>query len=192
MSSHIAIDTEHGGFHPSASLLSIGFAVFNPITGDIIDTMSLNIQHDIYSVDALALEVNKINIPEHHKTALPINECRSIARKFLGKHCKSSDDYLIPVGSGVLGDIKMLKDNSFYTSKLSYKTRDITVIASVLVDSGKLPQMKVGLQNLADYFGVNPGVPHSALDDAVTSAKVYWKLMNLVRGVEISPYEGCI
>lgn len=190
MSSYIAIDTEHGGFHPTTSLLSIGFAVFDPLTGEITDQMHLRVQHDIYSVDPLALEVNKINLVDHHKIAYPISECRALARSFLASCIKDKDDYIIPVGSSVAGDVQLLKNNGFYTSKISHKVRDLTVIASSLIDAGKLPDMKVGLQDLASYFGIYPGQPHNAFCDAITSARVYWKLMNIVRGVEVTPYEG--
>lgn len=191
MSKYIAIDTEHGGFHPGATLLTAAFVVFDLDSGppNFIDDLEVAFKWDTYNIDPLALEVNKIDIATHHKGALELKECKHLIRGFLNKHSGKEKEQLIPVGSGVASDISFMKDRGIGLPSLSHKVRDITTIARFLQDCGILKSEGVSLEKLASHFRYKY-IAHNASQDAQMSALVYWELIRLAKGHNCVGYEG--
>lgn len=177
---YIAIDTEHTGFHPQSCLLTAAFIVFDK-TGMVIDFLELDLKHDIYSVDPKAMEVNKIDILEHDKVAEPLNVCNHKLKKFLSKYSRPHvGEFLTPVGSGVKADINLLKSSGLYTTGLSHKVMDLTVIASFLKEADLLEVDSVSLENLAEFFYVEHKSPHQATSDAIASKDVFMGLLDCI------------
>lgn len=70
---------------------------------------------------------------------------------------------------------------SGWSDLFGYHRMDTSGIAAFLNMAGITKTERVSLKNLAEYFGVtNPG-EHTALDDARTTAKVFFKMLSRVR-----------
>lgn len=127
------------------------------------------------------MEVNKIDILEHDKVAEPLNICNDKLKKFLKKHSRPHlGEFLIPVGSNVKADIDFLAASGLSTTGLSHKVMDLTVIANFLKEADLLNINSVSLESLAKAFGVDHGNPHQAVSDAITSMRVFVKLLGFI------------
>lgn len=152
-------DAETGGLTPKQSLLTYYGAVTDE-NFDIIDEIDLKIRpkDGIYRVEAAALAVNKIDIIEHDKTALPIADCQKQFRDFLLKHTKFKSEKLHPAGHNGY------YDNAFVSKHLlpdfdhffSRHCIDTACLAVLLKGMGRLPKdMKISLGSLAEHYGIS-------------------------------------
>ena len=191
MSKYISIDTEFGGTHPGASLLTIGMIVYDENLRPL-DTLYVRVKHDTYSVSPEALELAKINLAEHHYLADDIKEARHKVRTFMFRHgISGNSNYLVPIGAGIAGDVEILKANGFHTGLLSHNVIDVTVVARFLQSVGLLNCPSISLEALAKHFGMTH-TPHNALSDASVAAEVFRMFQKLVKGHIHEGYDGCI
>lgn len=152
-------DAETGGLTPKQSLLTY----YGAITDEnftIIDEIDLKIRpkDGIYRVEAQALAVNKIDIIEHDKVALPIEECRRLFRDFLLKHTKFKNEKLYSAGHNGYYDNAfvskyLLPDFNDFFSRHCVDTAGLAVL---LKGMGRLPkELKISLGSLAEHYGIS-------------------------------------
>jgi hypothetical protein len=70
------LDTETGSIEPEeGSVLQLAFVVYDPENpGDLSNTFVAGLKWNTYHVQAKALEINRINLVEHHANALSIGQ----------------------------------------------------------------------------------------------------------------------
>jgi hypothetical protein len=88
MSKYIAFDNETGGLNPETSLLTTYFAIldgnFNKI--DELELLLKPNNNEPYVIEPQGLEINKINLIEHDKVAVPYSMGGQQLFKLLKKH----------------------------------------------------------------------------------------------------------
>lgn len=97
---YLVMDCETGGFE-GTSLLSFYFGVLDE-DFNVLDELDLLLRpkDHIYHINPEALEVNKINLIEHDKKAIPYNEGGTLLFNFLQQH-SAIPQIFIPAGTPV-------------------------------------------------------------------------------------------
>lgn len=186
MNKFIAFDNETGGAQAQTSLLTVYFAILDDKLNKI-DELDLYLKPnngDPYIVEAEGLEVNKIDLIKHDKTAISYSEGGQLLVKMLRKHV-SGKEKLTPLGHNVPFDIDgvcyNLLGRKTWNQYVSYKIQDTQVIATYEQRKGKLPaDMSVRLQTLIEYFDVSiRGELHTSRYDTLATIEVYKGLLRL-------------
>lgn len=180
-------DCETGGIGHDKSLLTAYFGVMDD-KFQLLDELYLYVKPDdgIYTITAEALRVNGINLIEHENQAITYKEAGQKLYAFLSRHSANGQYKLLPLGHGVTFDVefyceKLISRNS-WKHHCSYRLRDTSVLGNALIDAGRVPSSVSGsLGSWAQYFGVNMGTLHDAKTDALTSARVYQRQLELIR-----------
>lgn len=181
---YLHLDCEMGGRELKYSLLTAAFIV----TDDqfrVLGKLDLKVKPDdgVYIVSGQGMSVNKINLQEHDKVALPYKQAKPLLYDFLKTHASCR---LTPVGHGVKGDIThligTLTSEGSWEQFCTYHYIDTSVVLQFLRACGKMPQDTDGsVEALAKHFGVNvcPDKLHEALYDTELTMRVYERMVNL-------------
>lgn len=177
------IDTETTGLSPRHNrVLTVGMLHVDIEKNflEIMNRKNILVKHGDYSVNSRALEINKINLEEHHKIALePFRACNQI-NKFIAKNNLEEKPLL---GHNIAFDIRFLNElfrqvNS--TPAFSRKFIDTMHIWFALKRKNLVSfNLRNSLQTLADFFGVDYSKSHSALGDCYITANVYKKILGM-------------
>lgn len=184
---YLPMDNETGGLAENVSLLSSYLEIVDE-KQNVIDSLELFVKPNdgVYLVEAGGLEINKINLVEHDKTAITYSEAGQKLFKFLQKNSKDGEIKLIPVGKNVAGDVRWLQQHLLGKKTMdrfvSYRVIDITGLAMGLQIKGKLPlDISLSLVSLVEYFNiVVPGAAHEAKYDTKATMLVWYKLLDLL------------
>lgn len=188
MKLYLPMDNETGGLHDDVSLLSSYLEVVDE-NRNVIDSLELYVRPNdgLYKVEAGGLEVNKIDLITHDKTAISYSEAGQLLFKFLKKNSQDGAIKLIPVGKNVAGDVRWLQQHLLGKKTMdkfvSYRVVDVTGIAMALQIKGKLPDgMSLSLTTLVEHFGINmgSGALHEAKYDTQATMEVWYKLLDLI------------
>lgn len=172
------IDTETGGLEPGKhSLLSVALGVWEE--GEITHTLDLNLVHDVYSVTAKALEINKIDLRQT-RVGYTSFEANIAIMDFLQKHFGKEKATI--VGQNIHFDIGFLTDlftKERYEMYFSHRTIDT---ASVMRYTEMVGITSIGGSGLSDaikYFKLHvpDDIRHTALGDVYATAAVFNKLL---------------
>lgn len=188
MNTYIALDTETGGVTPETSLLTAFFAVLDENLC-VVDELDLKVKPDDgnYVVTAQALAINKINLVEHDKIAIPYKDAKTPMYKFLERNFQG--EKLIPVGHGIHFDVRRVQptliSQGSWENFVSYRLLDTGNAAQFLRAAGVFPKDVSGsLGSLVAYFGIkSKGELHDARVDTLQTVSVLRALLNLVEKV---------
>ena len=177
----LVIDTETTGLSPNYNkTLTIGMLLVDVEKDflDILDSNHLFIKHQNYNSSSEAAKVNKINIEEHDKMAIPPPEACEKINSFIEKN-KLQETTLIGHNFQFdRGFINALFDQSGKNHKLHYKYEDTMWIWRNLQKVGNVPNhLRSNLQTIADFFKIDYTKAHDALADCHITAKVYKELI---------------
>lgn len=184
MSLLLHLDCEMGGRELKYSLLTAYFLVttdkFEPVA-----TLDLKVKPDdgTYIVSGSGMAVNKINLTEHDKIAIPYKAAKPLLFNFLKTH--SASGKLIPVGHGVRGDIEHLIDKLIsegsWEQFCTYHFIDTSVVLQFLRLCEKMPVDTDGsVGALADFLGVEyDGKLHDANVDVTVTAGILKRFVEL-------------
>ena len=133
----LAFDTETTGLDKTkCNILTAHFIILDKNLS-VIDSLDLKIKHQVYTVYAKALEINKINLVEHtnNTNSLYINDASRKLKQFLIKN-KGKNRY-IPLGHNIQFDIDFIKstnliDEAFYSENISFNAIDTITIGTFL------------------------------------------------------------
>lgn len=186
---YIGIDVETGGIPMDRSLLTAYFSIMNSSLEEI-KGLYLELKpngDDPYLVDAEGLEVNGINIVEHHKRAISLSEGGKQLRELLRDFSEGGKKRLTPIGHGINFDIRCLQlhllNKNEMNKYLSYRTVDTASIAKFLQIQGKIPDSVSGsLTSLVEHFNLSEqlsGRAHTADYDVKASALVLREMLAL-------------
>jgi len=174
----IFIDTETGGIGLDKSLLTASFIITDEQL-KIVDKLYLSVRPDdnLYHIEAKALEINKINLIEHEKIAIPYKNAKPKVYEFIKQHSKEGADKLIPAGFGIYFDLTHVWDKlisrATWETFCSYRTMDVTSIARFLMLLGKIrSDLSGSLVSLSTYFNVYHEQEHHAESDNLATIEV--------------------
>lgn len=182
MSMHkVFIDTETSGLdNLKHQILTVAIVLCDNNGNEVFSEEYKVKQQDWAEINTRALEVNGIVLEEHNKTALSELEVAQKIHDVLKMYGLFRP---IVIGQNVTFDIGFLQ-NMFKRTELKYPFdyhfQDTMVLANVLKDVGKMPIVNVKLVTIANFFGLSTDF-HRALEDARMTAKVYYKMIELIR-----------
>ncbi len=185
----LAFDCETGGLEPDRSLLTAYFIAYDENFNTLGD-LDLKIKPDNdepYIVDAGGLGVNKIDLVEHDKIAIPMKEAKRQLYDFLSAHKPEGKGKLIPVGQNINFDIGYLQQHvlskKVWDNFVSYHPIDTAGIATVMKLLGLIPRSeKTRLTNLADIFNIPFTNAHDAKADTIVTVKVLRAMLKKLGG----------
>lgn len=197
MSKYICFDTETTGLDVNVNnLLTACFIVLDTNLNEL-DRLNISLKSESYTINAKAMEVNKINIVQHHNTSKDLIDTRFHLINFLKKN--KTKFYLTPVGHNIQFDISFIKKllGDEYNNYFSYNSVDTIVIANFLKICGKLPDCQpVSLSKLSDYFGLTDyhfsELQHTSEYDTEMTVKLLKKFVELrIFDISNSPKKRC-
>lgn len=184
MIQYLHIDCEMGGREKKYSLLT-AYLMVTDANHKVVDELSLAVKPDDgdYIVSGQGMAVNKINLQEHDKIAIPYKQAKTLLYNFLKKN--AANGLLTPIGHGVKGDIehvqdKLISEGSWHQF-CTYHYIDTSVVLQFLRACGKMPYDCDGsVEALAKYFGLEAsGNLHEASVDVKLTAEVFKKFVEL-------------
>jgi DNA polymerase III epsilon subunit-like protein len=171
----LVVDTETGGLDPKKhSLLSIG-AVWLEEGGTLGKRFRVNITYPEYIVTSEALTINKIDLTQHSG----IREYKAFEEfvKFLDlPTCDCGNkEKIVLAGNNVHFDASFLRAwlSPWFGPELpffSHRYLDLTTLIYQKYFSGEWKET-LNLQGVLDHYGLTNEAPHTALGDAVATAK---------------------
>lgn len=177
------IDTETGGLDPiKNSLLSIAFIVWQEFK--IVDTKEILINDGVLNVTEYALQINGINIEEHKKVAIKPPEAINELDHFLSIYF-TPDEKITLGGHNINFDVNFLRqflseNNYSFNKRFSHRYVDTATILYYLYLSGKIEQKALSSQEAFEFFGISLDNRHTALGDAIATAKLFSILLKKI------------
>ncbi len=184
MDTIIFIDTETGGLNPDKhSLLSVGLVAWNAKEG-IVDTCEVFVKSVDYSITNEARRLNKFNKETHDKVAMQPSVVIDIIRDFCTENSGVTSEIQIG-GHNIQFDVAFLKklfrdQNRSFERLFSHRMIDTFSILKFLNDAGKIKLETITSASAFKHFGIKVEGRHSALGDAVATAKLYERLIGIV------------
>lgn len=184
MLKYLILDAEMGGRDLNYSLLTAYFLVVDE-NFNFLSELSLAIKPDdnVYVVSGQGMSVNKIDIVAHDKIAIPYKNAKGLLYNFLKEN--SAGQHLVPVGHGVVSDIKHIKNSLISEGSwhqfCTYHYLDTSIVLQFLRACKKMPLDTDGsVGALADYFHLSiDGNLHDAKTDALLTAQILKKFIEL-------------
>lgn len=183
MAKYLLMDTETGGVIPNEhSLLSIALGIWE--NGTIRDCKEWFIEHPVYHITKGAMQINNITLNDLFRKAQPIKDVLFEISVYLNRHFTEK---AIPLGHNVAFDMNYIKlfflDNKNYewVKKVYYQSVDTCTLMKVVHQLGLVDRELKGLQDAAEYFKIDVGTAHSAIDDIKTTGLVFNALSNLIK-----------
>jgi DNA polymerase III alpha subunit (gram-positive type) len=184
---YLIIDTETGGTNPRTTSLLQLYAAAVDRSLKILDTFSANIIPDdgIYKVTPGALNVNKIDLLSHSKTA---GRIKDVQLKFESWLCtKWNDNETAPimvVGWNVNFDVRFIVEqllpDETWNKYCGYRVFDLAGVVEALKLRGKLPDTCKSLGKTAEHLGIDTSGAHDAGFDVHMTLQVMRKLLFLL------------
>jgi DNA polymerase III epsilon subunit-like protein len=177
------LDTETGGLDPAqTSLLSLGFAVRDVAAKKTLNKLELFVRHDPYQVTAGALNVNKIDLVEHHAKAYKPEQCIEMIKEFLYPYFKETQAVLaghnVPFDIGFTKHMFQQKGHlELYNGLFSHRSVDTLTIAQFLKDAGKLEVDRCSSSHLFRKFKIEVDGRHTAMGDCLATIDLYDNLL---------------
>jgi hypothetical protein len=181
----LLLDGEYGGVK-SRGVLSHDYSILElaltvtDINLDVYETLVLKIKpdDDKYIVSADGLAANKINIVQHNKVAVTQGKAKELLHNFLKKHSDNGHVKLVPLGKGIVGDVRYILDQKlisehYWREFVSDQIIDFGGIIMLLKLLGVYPQtikkstgkMSNSLEALAEDLHISTSKLHEAQGD---------------------------
>lgn len=175
------IDTETGGLDPDKhSLLSVAMVCWED--REIIDSQELLINDGKLAVTEEALSINKIDIEKHKKSAITSLQAIKKMFLFISRHFPHQKKITL-AGHNVHFDINFLKllfseNNKDFSKYFSHRIIDTSSILNFLYLAGQLKHKAVSSDDAFGLFDIKVEGRHTALGDAIATAKLFNSLLN--------------
>lgn len=178
------LDTETGGLNPNdTSLLSIGLVAWN--SGEIVDNKEILIKHNIFKLTPQAITTNKINMVDFLQHAVSPQIAADELVAFINNNFKDDMGKVVLGGHNTNFDINFLKKflsshKLKFESFFSHRFIDTASILKFLYYAGQLPEDISSSDGAFQYFKIEVEKRHSALGDAIATAKLFNELIKSV------------
>jgi DNA polymerase III subunit epsilon len=176
------IDTETGGLDPGKhSLLSLAMVIWED--REILDSIEILINDGVLSVTEEALSVNKIDIEKHKQTAVSSSQAMDEVLSFIRKYFPQQRKITL-AGHNVHFDAAFLRsffsaNNKDFSEFFSHRIIDTSSILYYLYLAGHIKQKAISSDDAFALFDIKVEGRHTALGDAMATAKLFTKLLNL-------------
>lgn len=183
------IDTETGGLDPlKTDLLTVGIVEWKDKI--ITRTKELKIARDVYRVTPKAMAINKIDLKYFNTSGFgyytPYEAMKAFI-EFIGGNNIHGQKKVV-AGHNVAFDIGFINEQLFKANHnnindyIDCHTIDTAAILKALHAAGKVPEDISRLSKALDYFRiyVGEGERHTALGDAILTAKLFNKLLDVI------------
>lgn len=183
--SFLLVDIETTGFDEKKhQILEIGMLAIKDM--EIIASMNIALKHKEYTVTTSAMKANKINLIEHEKNALTLDEAGTTILKFFEDYNETEKGF-IPIGQNVEFDLRFLESMFLkigkikeYREYVSYRKLDIMQLALIKNLEGKIQLEKQDLDYLLNSLNIDiPDYRHRALGDCQLEYEVLKRLLTL-------------
>lgn len=178
----LAFDTETTGLTEQCNVLTAYFIILDSDLNQV-DTLDLKIKHEYYTVYAKALEINKIDLVDHHNASINKSEACLQLIEFLHKN-KTDDKYKM-LGHNVSYDIKMLKSNNIFTNEIMGKyisdesVDTLTLMRKIKSDKHIPSKQSLSLSKICYYYDIELDTDvgyHNAEYDILMTIELYKKI----------------
>lgn len=181
---YLFMDTETGGLSPKYSLLTASFILVDEKFEVMAKPLYLELKHDEYVVTSGALNVNHINLAEHHKTATALDEARAVFVDFVRTAINvAQKKRLVPAGHNVGFDVQFVRaylcPAELWDDFFTYPMFDTAVIARFMHAAGFIANT-YSLPTLRQkYLPDISGDAHNAEIDNVTTIELARKFLSM-------------
>jgi DNA polymerase III subunit epsilon len=178
------IDTETGGLDPNKhSLLSLAMVIWEDM--EIIDSQEILVNDGILSATKKALSINKIDIEKHKQSAISSSEAIKKILLFIGNHFPRQTKITL-AGHNVHFDVNFLRsffsaNNENFSKYFSHRIIDTSSILYYLYLAGHIKHRAISSDEAFDLFDIKVEGRHTALGDAIATAKLFTKLLYLIK-----------
>ena len=183
----LIVDTETGGLDPTVhSILSLGATAYPYASGETPE-FSVLVKETPFVVEHGALGVNKIDLVEHAKKAVPPAEAWFKFLEWIDAHKDFERCYgkLVLGGHNTPFDIGFMRrlhrlsgDTRPFDTLFSHRFDDTMTIGRYLARCGH-PIERFGLADLLKHFGLKNDAAHTALADARATAQLLGAMVEL-------------
>ncbi len=191
---YLSIDIEATGLDQDCLIIEYAMVPFDTVSGVIEDKLALGFYVKCPSFEELepslnpwVKEHNKVLIEKAHQSGKTLEEFKQTLIDYLNKpEVKNyfGPDKIVLFGKSMSAiDLPFLNRDlgwDFMGSHFSHRTLDLSCLVYGLIDMGKLPAECVGGSYLMKHLGFGE-VMHTALEDAVNTAKMYLKILDLLK-----------
>lgn len=169
-------DTETTGITSESQVLTLYCCITNYLF-DKIGELEILISYDSYNIQPKALEVNGIDIIQHHNNpeSISLTAAKVKLENFIFNKSTISGKKLCFAGHATPFDISFLKKDfvSNFNSKFLKHTLDTGVIATLFKQVGLLPDdFEISLENLVKFYNVETKSLHNAKHDVEATIAV--------------------
>jgi DNA polymerase III epsilon subunit-like protein len=197
------IDVETGGLDPQQhAILSLGVVALDTASGHTA-ALELLISDPHGDVTEQAIRKNRLDPAQVRRTGLSPEEAVGRLEDFVLPHLQA-DQKAVLAGHNVAFDIAFLhrlyrlaSAEDDFNARYSYRTVDLHSAYMLLAEAGLVPWLaRASLDAIALSLGVpqDPDKRHTALGDALTTARCLWKLLERARSaaqaLELEPAGG--
>ncbi len=180
------LDCETGGLDAQRdALLSIGLVHWSD--GEIKNQSEVLVQPEGRNVEPKALQVNRINMAVHRRTAISRREAGERMYRLVRAWFPWSNekDRIILAGHNIGFDIAFTRSlfNDYWTKLVVPRSVDTSSLLILLEHAGRIPpETSYSLDRAIRLFGlqIEDHLRHTALGDAKVTAELYTKLVGLI------------
>lgn len=181
----VLLDLETTGFDEKKhQILEIGMIIIKDMK--IIADINIAVRHKEYTITSSAMSANKINIIDHEKEALILEDAAASILNFLKEH-KSDEKGYIVIGQNVDFDLRFMEAMFLkvgrikeYRECISYRKLDIMQVALLKNLESKIRLEKQDLDYLLKTLDIEiPNDRHRALTDCYLEFEVLKMLLKL-------------
>lgn len=179
----VVLDTETGGLDPQVhSLLSVGMWTLDTDTRILYNPLYFVVREPEIVTVPQAMKVNGLKLEDIERDGLDPHAALHLIRNY----CRELGDKPTPVGHNIpfdmvfLSRLVRLTDTTSTGLPFHYRTVDVPSVLTTMYLAGVLPKDISSSQKALEYFGMERGTVHNALDDAECTGKVYLKLLGML------------
>ena len=191
---YLSIDIEATGLDEDCLVIEYGMVPFDTETKTIEDDLALGFFVQCPSYESLestlnpwVKEHNKQLIEKAHSTGKTTEEFKQTLIDYLSSEKVKkyfSKEKIVLFGKSMSAiDLPFLNRDlgwEFMNTNFSHRTLDLSCMVYGLIDMGKLPAQCVAGSYLMKHLGYG-AVEHTALEDAVNTAKMYLKILEITK-----------
>jgi DNA polymerase III epsilon subunit-like protein len=184
------IDVETGGLDPQQhAILSLGVVALDTASGHTT-ALELLINDPHGDVTEQAIRKNRLDPAQVRRTGLSPGEAVRRLEDFVLPHLQAGQRAVL-AGHNVAFDVAFLRRlyrlaaaEDDFNARYGYRTVDLHSAYMLLAEAGLVPWLaRASLDAIAFSLGVpqDPDKRHTALGDALTTARCLWKLLQRAR-----------